>query len=128
MYPGFAVVPNFEHNVSYTRAPYSSSRYWGSGYTSCRIRVLDEVRIALHAATERKCRGTRSMINTQVVEASSPNHPYGIRDCGGTSLAAAGNVASHAIGARMTRLPLSLSRALRRWSMATSRPSLRMSG
>lgn len=80
----------------------------------------------MHATTERKYRGTRPMIDTQVVEAPNPDHPHGIRDCGGTSRAAVTNVANRAIGARMTRLsPL---RAARRWSMAASRPSLRTSG
>ena len=51
------------------------------------------------------------MIDTQIVEVPNPNHPYGVRGCGETPivapLAAVGNAVSHAVGVRMTELPLS---------------------
>ena len=51
------------------------------------------------------------MIDTQIVEVPNPNHPYGVRGCGETPivapLAAVANAVSHAIGVRMTELPLS---------------------
>ena len=51
------------------------------------------------------------MIDTQIVEVPNANHPYGVRGCGETPivapLAAVGNAVSHAIGVRMTDLPLS---------------------
>ena len=51
------------------------------------------------------------MIDTHIVEVPNPNHPYGVRGCGETPivapLAAVGNAVSHAIGVRMTELPLS---------------------
>jgi len=51
------------------------------------------------------------MIDTQIVEVPNANHPYGVRGCGETPivapLAAVGNAVSHAIGVRMTNLPLS---------------------
>ena len=51
------------------------------------------------------------MIDTQIVEVPNPNHPYGVRGCGETPivapLAAVANAVSHAIGVRMTDLPLS---------------------
>ena len=51
------------------------------------------------------------MIDTHIVEVPNPNHPYGVRGCGETPivapLAAVGNAVSHALGLRMTELPLS---------------------
>ena len=51
------------------------------------------------------------MIDTQIVEVPNVNHPYGVRGCGETPivapLAAVANAVSHAIGVRMTDLPLS---------------------
>ena len=51
------------------------------------------------------------MIDTEIIEVPNPNHPYGVRGCGETPivapLAAVGNAVSHAIGVRMTELPLS---------------------
>ena len=51
------------------------------------------------------------MIDTQIVEVPNANHPYGVRGVGETPivapLAAVGNAVSHAIGVRMTDLPLS---------------------
>ena len=51
------------------------------------------------------------MIDTQIVEVPNVNHPYGVRGVGETPivapLAAVGNAVSHAIGVRMTDLPLS---------------------
>ena len=51
------------------------------------------------------------MIDTEIVEVPNPNHPYGVRGCGETPivapLAAVGNAVSHAVGVRMTDLPLS---------------------
>ena len=56
------------------------------------------------------------MIDTQIVEVPNANHPYGVRGCGETPivapLAAVGNAVSHAIGVRMTNLPLSPPRVL----------------
>ena len=51
------------------------------------------------------------MIETQIVEVPNANHPYGVRGVGETPivapLAAVANAVSHAIGVRMTDLPLS---------------------
>ena len=51
------------------------------------------------------------MIETQIVEVHNANHPYGVRGVGETPivapLAAVANAVSHAIGVRMTDLPLS---------------------
>ncbi len=51
------------------------------------------------------------MIETEIVEVPNVNHPYGVRGVGETPivapLAAVGNAVSHAIGVRMTDLPLS---------------------
>ena len=51
------------------------------------------------------------MIETQIVEVANANHPYGVRGVGETPivapLAAVANAVSHAIGVRMTDLPLS---------------------
>ena len=56
------------------------------------------------------------MIDTEIIEVPNPNHPYGVRGCGETPivapLAAVGNAVSHAIGIRMTDLPLSPPRVL----------------
>ena len=51
------------------------------------------------------------MIETRIVEVPNVNHPYGVRGVGETPivapLAAVGNAVSHAIGVRLTELPLS---------------------
>ena len=51
------------------------------------------------------------MIDTVIVEVPNPNHPYGVRGVGETSvippLAAITNAVYHAIGVRLNRLPLS---------------------
>src|SRR5438093_4408534 len=56
------------------------------------------------------------MIDTVIVEVANPNHPFGVRGVGETSvippLAAVTNAVSHAIGVRMNRLPLSPGRIL----------------
>jgi len=56
------------------------------------------------------------MIDTEIIEVANPTHPYGVRGCGETPivapLAAVGNAVSHAIGIRMTDLPLSPPRVL----------------
>ena len=57
------------------------------------------------------------MIDTVIVEVPNPGHPYGVRGVGETPivppLAAVANAISHAIGVRMTRLPMSPPRVLR---------------
>ena len=57
------------------------------------------------------------MIDTVIVEVPNPGHPYGVRGVGETPivppLAAVANAVSHAIGVRMTRLPMSPPRVLR---------------
>lgn len=56
------------------------------------------------------------MIDTQILEIPNPNHPYGIRGVGETSivppLAAIGNAVSNAVGVRMTHIPMSPPRIL----------------
>ena len=51
------------------------------------------------------------MIDTVIVEVPNPGHPYGVRGVGETSivppLAAIANAVSHAVGVRMTSLPMS---------------------
>jgi len=51
------------------------------------------------------------MIDTHIVEVPNPNHPYGVRGVGETPivppLAAVANAVSHAIGVRMTHIPMS---------------------
>ncbi|NND93103.1 MAG: xanthine dehydrogenase family protein molybdopterin-binding subunit [Granulosicoccus sp.] len=57
------------------------------------------------------------MIDTQILEIPNPNHPYGIRGVGETSivppLAAIGNAVSNAFGVRMTHVPMSAPRILK---------------
>ena len=57
------------------------------------------------------------MIDTQILEIPNPNHPYGIRGVGETSivppLAAIGNAVSNAFGVRMTHVPMSPARILK---------------
>lgn len=56
------------------------------------------------------------MIGTQILEIPNPNHPYGVRGVGETSivppLAAVANAVSNAIGLRMTHIPISPPRIL----------------
>ena len=56
-------------------------------------------------------------IDTQILEIPNPTHPYGVRGVGETSivppLAAVGNAVSHAIGKRMTHIPMSPPRVLK---------------
>jgi CO/xanthine dehydrogenase Mo-binding subunit len=56
------------------------------------------------------------MIDTQILEIPNPNHPYGVRGVGETSivppLAAIGNAISNAVGVRMTHIPMSPPRIL----------------
>ncbi len=56
-------------------------------------------------------------IDTQILEIPNPNHPYGIRGVGETSivppLAAIGNAVSNAAGVRMTHVPMSPPRILK---------------
>lgn len=55
-------------------------------------------------------------IDTQILEIPNPNHPYGIRGVGETSivppLAAVGNAIADAVGVRMTQVPMSPPRVL----------------
>ena len=55
-------------------------------------------------------------IDTEILEIPNPNHPYGIRGVGETSivppLAAIGNAVSNAAGVRMTHVPMSPPRIL----------------
>jgi CO/xanthine dehydrogenase Mo-binding subunit len=57
------------------------------------------------------------MIDTMILEIPNPNHPYGIRGVGETSivppLAAIANAVSNAIGVRMTHVPMSPPRILK---------------
>jgi CO/xanthine dehydrogenase Mo-binding subunit len=50
------------------------------------------------------------MIDTVLVEVANPGHPYGVRGVGEVPivppLAAIGSAVSHAVGARMSRLPI----------------------
>ncbi|MFK7761678.1 MAG: xanthine dehydrogenase family protein molybdopterin-binding subunit [Roseobacter sp.] len=56
------------------------------------------------------------MIDTQILEIPNPNHPYGVRGVGETSivppLAAVANAVSNAAGVRMTHIPMSPPRIL----------------
>ena len=56
------------------------------------------------------------MIDTVIVEVANPGHPYGVRGVGEVPIvppmAAIANAISHAIGVRMTHLPMSPSRIL----------------
>ena len=56
------------------------------------------------------------MIDTQILEIPNPNHPYGVRGVGETSivppLAAIANAVSNAFGVRMTHVPMSPPRIL----------------
>ncbi|MER9733301.1 xanthine dehydrogenase family protein molybdopterin-binding subunit [Mesorhizobium sp. M0217] len=56
------------------------------------------------------------MIDTQILEIPNPNHPYGVRGVGETSivppLAAIANAVSNAAGVRMTHIPMSPPRVL----------------
>ena len=56
-------------------------------------------------------------IDTQILEIPNPNHPYGIRGVGETSivppLAAIGNAISNAVGVRMNHVPMSPPRILK---------------
>ena len=56
------------------------------------------------------------MLDTVIVEVANPNHPYGVRGVGETSvippLAAVTNAVYHAIGIRLSQLPLSPARIL----------------
>ncbi len=57
------------------------------------------------------------MIDTQILEIPNPNHPYGVRGVGETSivppLAAIANAVSNAAGVRMTHIPMSPPRVLK---------------
>ena len=57
------------------------------------------------------------MIDTQILEIPNPNHPYGVRGVGETSivppLAAIANALSNAAGVRMTHIPMSPPRVLK---------------
>ena len=57
------------------------------------------------------------MIDTQILEIPNPNHPYGVRGVGETSivppLAAIANAVSNAVGVRMTHIPMSPPRVLK---------------
>jgi CO/xanthine dehydrogenase Mo-binding subunit len=56
-------------------------------------------------------------IDTQILEIPNPHHPYGVRGVGETSivppLGAVGNAISHAIGTRLTHVPMSPPRVLK---------------
>ena len=56
------------------------------------------------------------MIDTKILEIPNPNHPYGVRGVGETSivppLAAIGNALSNAVGVRMSHIPMSPPRIL----------------
>jgi CO/xanthine dehydrogenase Mo-binding subunit len=56
-------------------------------------------------------------IDTQILEIPNPNHPYGVRGVGETSivppLAAIGNAISNAVGVRMNHVPMSPPRILK---------------
>ncbi len=56
------------------------------------------------------------MIDTQILEIPNPNHPYGVRGVGETSivppLAAVANAVSNAVGVRMSHIPMSPPRIL----------------
>ena len=57
------------------------------------------------------------MIDTQILEIPNPNHPYGVRGVGETSivppLAAIANAVSNAVGVRMIHVPMSPPRILK---------------
>lgn len=57
------------------------------------------------------------MIDTVILEIPNPNHPYGVRGVGETSivppLAAIANAVSNAVGVRMTHIPMSPPRILK---------------
>ncbi len=57
------------------------------------------------------------MIDTQILEIPNPNHPYGVRGVGETSivppLGAIGNAISNAAGVRLTHVPMSPPRVLK---------------
>jgi len=57
------------------------------------------------------------MIDTVILEIPNPGHPYGVRGVGETSivppLAAVANAVSHAIGVRMTDIPISPPKVLK---------------
>jgi len=57
------------------------------------------------------------MIDTQILEIPNPNHPYGVRGVGETSIvppiAAIANAMSNAFGVRMTHVPMSPPRVLK---------------
>jgi CO/xanthine dehydrogenase Mo-binding subunit len=56
------------------------------------------------------------ILDTVIVEVPNPNHPYGVRGVGETSvippLAAVTNAVSHVVGVRLNQLPLSPGRIL----------------
>jgi CO/xanthine dehydrogenase Mo-binding subunit len=56
-------------------------------------------------------------IDTVILEIPNPNHPYGVRGVGETSivppLAAIANAVSNAVGVRMTHIPMSPPRILK---------------
>jgi CO/xanthine dehydrogenase Mo-binding subunit len=62
-------------------------------------------------------------IDTQILEIPNPNHPYGVRGVGETSivppLAAIGNAVSNAVGVRMNHVPMSPPRILKAIEDAT---------
>ncbi|MFT4726124.1 MAG: CO/xanthine dehydrogenase Mo-binding subunit [Granulosicoccus sp.] len=64
------------------------------------------------------------MIDTQILEIPNPNHPYGVRGVGETSivppLAAIANAVSNASGVRMTHVPMSPPRILQALEDATT--------
>ncbi len=66
-------------------------------------------------------------IDTQILEIPNPNHPYGVRGVGETSivppLAAIANAVSNAAGVRMTHIPMSPPRILKAIKGAASDPS-----
>ena len=57
------------------------------------------------------------MIDTQILEIPNPNHPYGVRGVGETSIvppiATIANAVSNAVGVRMTHVPMSPPRILK---------------
>jgi CO/xanthine dehydrogenase Mo-binding subunit len=57
------------------------------------------------------------MIDTVIVEVPNPNHPYGVRGIGETSIipvmAAVANAIADAAGVRMTDLPMSPPKVLK---------------
>ncbi len=63
-------------------------------------------------------------IDTEILEIPNPNHPYGVRGVGETSivppLAAIGNAISNAVGVRMDHVPMSPPRILKALDDATS--------